>query len=104
MKKIFDVNDEKQSDQFNELYTQACEKLDVPRETMTVSFDQAATILEVSPVSVKKWAYSKPALLELVFGATDTRRRAVSGVTLDSVIIRLMTKAKTPSHFLKGGE
>ena len=89
MKKQFDVNDDAQMDRFNELYSEACEKLGVPRETTDVSFAQAAEVLGVAETSVRRWAYANPPQLDRSGKQYEDR-----GVTLDSVVIRQMTVCK----------
>ena len=89
MKKQFDVNDDAQMDRFNELYSEACEKLGVPRDTVDVSFAQAAEVLGVAETSVRRWVYANPPQLE-----RSGKPYVARGVTLDSVVIRQMTVCK----------
>lgn len=89
MKKQFDINNDAQVDEFNERYAKACKRLGVPRDTMDVSFEQAAEVLGLSVKSVVRFAYGRG--LELSGKPYKGR-----GVTLDSVVVRAMTKAKTP--------
>ena len=87
MKKKFDVNDDAQVDKFNELFYAACKQLELPPETDGITYAQAAEILDAKEMSVRRWAYSKPPVLELT-----GRQYADRGVTLDSVIIYKMTR------------
>lgn len=86
MKKQFSVENDEQMELFNSLYAEACNKLGVSRETMDVSFAQAAVVLGVAETSVRRWAYANPPQLEL-----SGERYKLRGVTLDSVVIRMMT-------------
>jgi hypothetical protein len=90
MKKVFDVNDDAQVDRFNELYDEACKRLGLRREEVeSVTFAQAAEVLGLTEASVRRYAYANPPKLEL--GGETYKGR---GVTLDSVIIRLMTSGR----------
>ena len=84
-----DPDSAEQMDAFNDAYTVACEVLNVPRETMDVTFEQAGEYLGLSARTVQRYAYAVPPVLDLSHvlvevGFAKKQRRAM--VTLDSVV------------------
>lgn len=75
-----DPDDDGQMDAFNEEYSRACEILGVPRTTMLVTWEQAATYLGVSIKTVLRYIYAKPPMLE------KERVGSTSLVVLDSLV------------------
>jgi hypothetical protein len=84
-----DPNSVAQMDAFNDEYAEACKKLGVARETMDVTFEQAAEYLELSARTVQRYAYAKPPVLELSYVMVDrgfVNKQKQAMVTLDSVV------------------
>ena len=84
-----DPNSVEQMDAFNEEYAEACRKLDVSRETVDVTYEQAGEYLGLSPRTVQRYAYAVPPILDLSHvmvdrGFANLQKQAM--VTLDSVV------------------
>lgn len=78
-----------QMDAFNDEYAEACKMLGIGRETLNVTFEQAAQYLVLSPRTVQRYAYAVPRVLELSHVGVDCgleclQKRAM--VALDSVV------------------
>lgn len=77
-------------DAFNERYSAVCEQLGLPRDydPAVITFQQAASVLGITEMSVRRMAYDRARnILELGGSPYKTR-----GVTLDSVVEYLMMR------------
>jgi hypothetical protein len=85
-----DPNNDAQMDAFNDEFNAACAKLGLSPldDPETVTFEQAAAYLEVSPRTVMRYCYAKPQVLELKKIEYDQSSgvREHSEVVLDSVV------------------
>ena len=81
-----------QMDAFNEEYSRACRLLEIPREQMQVTSEQAAKYLECSQQTVVRYIYQDPPMFDVV-RVRDQGRRYHVELTLDSVVeYRMLTK------------
>ena len=93
-----DPNNEEQMDLFNDEYTIACKFLGIPRDQMAVTFEQAATYLGVTLRTAIRYAYAKPAVLDIEH-VTDADGRIRARVALDSAVeykMRHMFRRRRP--------
>ena len=84
-----DPDNAAQMDAFNEEYAKACKELNIPREQMNVTFEQAAEYLRISPATVQRYCYAAPPTLELAHDMVDrgfVKKQKAARVTLDSVV------------------
>jgi hypothetical protein len=79
--RVLDPEDDAAMDLFNEKYTQVCEALRVPRETLEISYAQAMRLLQITMTTLQRYVYSKPPVIR--HGAEKAT------VVLDDVVQRM---------------